>query len=66
VLDPKTNQIVEYFLAEKESPELLMNVMNKLCFNKGNSSGQLDGNFISIYNQNDDRFHYYVHRIKGI
>ena len=42
-----------------------MNVMNKLCFNKTSSSAQLDGNFISIYNEKDNRFHYYAHRLKG-
>ena len=56
-----------YFNAvEKESPELIMNVMNKLCFNKTSETVKLDGNFISIYNEKDNRFHYYVHRLKGI
>lgn len=64
MIDPKTNESHEYFVSEKESPELLMNIMNKLCFNKS-STGQLDGNFISIYNEKDNRFHYYVHRING-
>jgi len=64
-LDPKNNETHDYFLPEKESPELLMNIMNKLCFNKNSSSTQLDGNFISIYNEKDNRFHYYAHRLNG-
>lgn len=66
VLDPKTNENAEFFLSERETPELLMNVMNKLCFNKTATTTQLDGNFISIYNEKDNRFHYYAHRLKGL
>ena len=66
ISDPKTNENAEFFLSEKETPELLMNVMNKLCFNKTASTTQLDGNFISIYNEKDNRFHYYAHRLKGL
>lgn len=63
--DPKTHETNEYFIAEKENPELVMNIMNKLCFGKASTSHLLDGNFISIYNEKDNRFHYYAHRLKG-
>lgn len=65
ISDPKGLESKEYYLPEKQSPELIMNVMNKLCFGKSSSEGQIDGNFISIYNEKDNRFHYFAHRLKG-
>lgn len=36
-----------------------MNVMNGICFSE-KVSEKCDGNFISVYDSTDDRFHYYV------
>ena len=38
--------------------------MNNLCFGD-NLMDKIDGNFISIYDDKDKRFHYYVHRLLG-
>jgi hypothetical protein len=39
-----------------------MNIMNNICFGSSFSE-KIDGNFISIYNSEDERFHYYVQRL---
>lgn len=36
-----------------------MNVMNGICFSE-KVSDKCDGNFISLYDSSDDRFHYYI------
>jgi hypothetical protein len=36
-----------------------MNVMNGICFSE-KVSDKCDGNFISVYDPSDDRFHYYI------
>lgn len=41
-----------------------MNVMNGLCFSE-KVNDKCDGNFISIYDPIEDRFHYYVQRLMG-
>jgi len=41
-----------------------MTIMNKICFDP-QGKNPLDGNFISIYDEKDNRFHYFVHRLKG-
>ena len=41
-----------------------MNVMNGLCFSE-KVNQKVDGNFISLYDQVEDRFHYYVQRLTG-
>lgn len=40
--------------------------MNALTFGKGKEyKAKFDGNFISIYNAADDRYHYFCHRLIG-
>jgi len=36
-----------------------MDIMNNLCFGD-NLMDKIDGNFISIFNEADDRHHYFV------
>lgn len=62
--DSSSNQKYEYFYPNKTSSEYIMTVMNKICFDS-QGKNSLDGNFISIYNEKDNRFHYFVHRLKG-
>lgn len=40
-------------------------LMNYLCFDLSQDK-RMDGNFISVYNQNSDSFTYYVERLIGI
>ena len=42
-----------------------MNVMNGLCFSE-KVNEKIDGNFISIYDEHDDRYQYFVQRLIGI
>jgi hypothetical protein len=65
---PKTQKkaVFEYNDTEGNQTDLVMNIMNNLCFGKGkNVPAVLDGNFISIYNQKTDRHHYFCHRLMG-
>lgn len=41
-----------------------MDIMNNICFSKSQSE-TIDGNFISIYSKESDRYHYFVHRLLG-
>ena len=53
-------------MARVSEPELtLPQVMNLLAFDK-DQSDTFDANFISIYNEEDEDFDYYVQRIMGI
>jgi len=38
--------------------------MNSLCFNE--KLEKIDGNFISIYNSQTERYHYFCHRLLSI
>ena len=42
--------------------------MNSLCFGKTQTIPEavVDGNFISIYNPKNDRFHYFCHRLDNM
>ncbi|CAD8183236.1 unnamed protein product [Paramecium octaurelia] len=62
--DNKTEKQFKYF-DEKQKSDLIMNVMNGICFSE-KVSDKCDGNFISLYDQSDDRFHYYVQKLDGI
>jgi len=64
IFDVRTNQRQEYFHHNKNSNEFIMTIMNKICFDSQEKKS-LDGNFISIYDEKDNRFHYFVHRLKG-
>lgn len=50
---------------EKQKSDLIMNVMNGLCFSE-KVNEKIDGNFISIYDGVEDRYNYYVQRLLGI
>lgn len=65
IADSTTNRKHEYFYSNKNPNELIMTVMNKICFDS-QRKGTLDGNFISVYDEKDNRFHYFVHRLKGL
>ena len=64
IIDVNTNQKLEYFHHNKNTNEFIMTIMNKICFDAQDKKS-LDGNFISIYDEKDNRFHYFVHRLKG-
>ncbi|CAD8089081.1 unnamed protein product [Paramecium sonneborni] len=62
--DNKIERQYKYF-DEKQKSDLIMNVMNGICFSE-KVSDKCDGNFISLYDPIDDRFHYYVQKLDGI
>ncbi|CAD8078916.1 unnamed protein product [Paramecium primaurelia] len=62
--DNKTEKQYKYF-DEKQKSDLIMNVMNGICFSE-KVSDKCDGNFISLYDPTDDRFHYYIQKLDGI
>ncbi len=64
-MQPKTNHLIDFkYFDDKVRSETLINIMNNLCFGD-NIMDKIDGNFISIYDDKDKRFHYYVHRLLG-
>jgi len=65
VIHPTTKlpHLFKYF-DEKQKSDLIMNVMNGLCFSE-KVSEKCDGNFISQYDTVEDRFHYYVQKLDG-
>lgn len=65
ILNPINNLTLDFkYFDDKVKSETLMNIMNNLCFGD-NLMDKIDGNFISIYDDKDKRFHYYVHRLLG-
>lgn len=65
IIHPITNANVEFkYFDDQQKTESLMNIMNNICFSD-NLMDKIDGNFISIYEEKDQRFHYYVQRLLG-
>lgn len=65
IVHPTTNANVEFkYFDDQQKTESLMNIMNNLCFSD-NLMDKIDGNFISMFEEKDQRFHYYVQRLLG-
>lgn len=66
VLDPKQENLEEVFSYETENDELpFVTVMNGLCFEEGKKGEKFDANFISIYDEKEQKFSYLVQRLLG-
>lgn len=64
IITPNTENCLEFVFPSNNKHELIMDVMNRMCFGKDVES-KLDGNFICNYDKDEDRFHYFVQRLNG-
>ncbi|CAG9312472.1 unnamed protein product [Blepharisma stoltei] len=65
IMNPKNNQLAEFDLPTNYEIMPLPTVMNLLSFDK-NQGDYVKANFISIYNEKEDRYEYFVQQLLGV
>ena len=66
VLDPRQDNLEEVFSYETENDELpFVTVMNSLSFEEGKKGEKFDGNFISVFDEKEQKYSYFVQRLLG-
>lgn len=61
---PNSDKSKEVIIEDHKDQLLVSELMNMACFNSKYMS-ELDANFISVYNQDNDEFDYHIQRLNG-